>query len=127
MNSGLERVLVLRKHIDRKTVHELADLRAEVPIDFEVPGHETAIVTVSSVGHKLHDIVGGTPGTTFDASYISRDQLVGLGIEFWHAGFDFEVASDGGLDHGEHKLNCRLDVEVLLYSHDRDEILVVLD
>lgn len=42
-------------------------------------------------------------------------------------GFDFEVAIDRRLSHPEHDLNCGLDVDIFLYSHDRDEIVVVLD
>ena len=77
--------------------------------------------------YKLHDIIRSTPGTAFNTLCISRNKLIGLWIELWHADFDFEEAIDGGLNHGEHKLNCRLDVQIFIYSHNRDEILVVLD
>ena len=68
-----------------------------------------------------------TPANTLEAIDISRDELIRLWTEFWHPGFGFEVAIDGGLNHGEHKLNGRLDVKISLDSHNRDEVLVVLD
>ena len=49
LKSRVERVLLLRQHLDWETVHKFADLRAEVSIDFEVPGYKTTVITVSPV------------------------------------------------------------------------------
>lgn len=66
------------------------------------------------------------PANTLNTNQVSWDKLCGLRVEFWQVDFNFEVAIDGGLNHAEHNFYCGLDVDVFLYSHHRDEIVVVL-